>query len=70
MDAVSRAGVPVVLGHRWPLTDTSSAEKFTETFFESLLRREAPEQALLKARQALPEQDPTWASAVMIVQES
>jgi hypothetical protein len=68
MDAIAWAGVPIVVGHRWPLIDGRSSVKFVKTFYERLLAEYPPEQALLWARKEVQVDDPTWASAVMIVQ--
>lgn len=68
MDAVVRTGVPIVVGHRWPLLDSDSSVKFVEMFYSKLLAEYSPEQALFWARREVPEDDPTWASAVMVVQ--
>jgi CHAT domain-containing protein len=68
MDAVARAGVPIVMGHRWPLIDSKNSVRFVETFYKRLLAEYPPEQALLWARREVQLDDPIWASAVMIVQ--
>jgi CHAT domain-containing protein len=68
MDAVVRTGVPITVGHRWPLVDNESSGRFVKTFYEKLLADYSPEQALFWARRAVMQDDPTWASAVMVVQ--
>lgn len=68
MDAVIRRGVPVVIGHRWPLVDGPPAVSFVRTFYKQLLSGHTPDQAILSARQSVEDYDATWASAVMVLQ--
>ena len=68
VDAVVRTGVPIVIGHRWPLLDSNAAVRLVQTFYEKLLGESAPEQAMLWARRSVKQHDPTWASPVMVVQ--
>ena len=70
-DAVAQAGVPSVIGFRWPVLDTS-APKFAFAFYRSLLEQGSPEIALWRARReiaALNRNDPTWLSPILIHQE-
>jgi CHAT domain-containing protein len=68
VDAVVKSGVPIVMGHRWPLIDGASSTRFVQTFYQRLLSQYPPDQALLFARQAVAADDPTWASSVMVMQ--
>lgn len=69
-DAVVQAGVPSVLGFRWPVSD-SRARDFAKAFYTSLLDRGNPETAVWKARCELAEADRdelTWLSPILIHQ--
>lgn len=68
LDAVAHAGVPTVVGHRWPMVDTKQGLSFVESFYEKLVRGYVPEDAILRARRELQEHDYVWASPVMYVQ--
>lgn len=67
VDALVKAGVPIIVGHRLPLKDQASV-KFANEFYQHLLRKYSPEISLLRARKSLPEDDSAWASAVMLMQ--
>jgi CheY-like chemotaxis protein len=69
-DAVAQAGVPSVLGFRWPVSD-DGALKLALALYESLLEQGSPEVALWDARRelaALDRDDPTWLSPILIHQ--
>lgn len=59
-----RQGVPAVLGMQFPLRD-SSAGRFAQTFYRSLIESSALDTALLQGRQALQEASPDWAVPVL-----
>jgi CHAT domain-containing protein len=70
-DAVVQAGVPSVLGFRWPVSD-NGAREFALAFYESLLRQGSPEIAAWQARRKLARADrsyPTWLSPILIHQQ-
>ena len=70
-DAIIHAGVPSVLGYRWPLSDVS-APKFTTAFYTALAEREELDTAVLEARKAAAtasRDDPTWYSPILIMQD-
>ncbi len=69
-DAVAQAGVPSVLGFRWPVSD-SGAQLLAQEFYKSLLDSGSPEIALWRARQELAARnrnDSTWMSPILIHQ--
>ena len=69
-DGIIQAGVPSVLGYRWPVS-ARRAQEMTLAFYRSLLRYGSPELALLDARRELAarkKDDLTWASPILIVQ--
>jgi CheY-like chemotaxis protein len=69
-DAAIQAGVPSVVGFRWPVS-VRGARKFAVEFYQSLVNQGSPELALLEARRELAmlsRDDPTWASPILIVQ--
>lgn len=70
-EALVQANVPVVLGYRWNVLD-SSAQYLGSAFYKHLCRTLAPEEALLEARRDslrdLGPDDETWASIVMLMQ--
>ena len=69
-DGIIQAGVPSVLGYRWPVSAVR-AQEMTLAFYRSLLRHGSPELALLDARRELAarkKDDLTWASPILIVQ--
>jgi CHAT domain-containing protein/CheY-like chemotaxis protein len=70
VDAIVRAGVPAVVGHRWPLVDDLTSLKFVEEFYTKLLTDYTPEQAIFWARKAISNKIPDWASAILVVQSS
>lgn len=69
-DAIVWAGVPSVLGFRWPVSDMG-ALAFAKAFYKSLLEKGSPEIAAWQARCTLAanRNDPTWLSPVLIYQE-
>jgi CheY-like chemotaxis protein len=69
-DGIIQAGVPSVLGFRWPVS-ADGAQKLALDFYESFLKYGSPERALLDARRelAISARDaPDWASPILIVQ--
>jgi|YNPNPStandDraft_1061719.scaffolds.fasta_scaffold11615_2 ActR/RegA family two-component response regulator len=68
-DAVAQAGVPSVLGFRWPVSD-DGARRLALAFYKSLLEQGSPEIALWNARceLAINRNDTTWLSPVLIHQ--
>lgn len=69
-DAIVRAGIPTVLGYRWPVSD-AGAPKMAETFYRELLRDGRPDVALWRARReiaAINRNDLTWLSPILIHQ--
>ncbi len=68
-DAAIQAGVPSVLGFRWPLS-VGGAREFSSEFYQSLANQGSPESAVLEARRELAanRDDLTWASPILIVQ--
>jgi CheY-like chemotaxis protein len=70
-DAVAQAGVPSVLGFRWPVSDEGACE-MALAFYRSLLDQGKPEIALWSARReiAAPDRnDTTWMSPILIHQK-
>jgi CheY-like chemotaxis protein len=70
-DAVVQAGVPSVLGFRWPVSDEGACE-MALAFYRSLLDQGKPEIALWSARceLAAPDRDDTtWMSPILIHQQ-
>jgi hypothetical protein len=51
LEAIARAGIPTVLGHRWAVPD-AAARAFALTFYEELMTTLSPGVALLRARNA------------------
>ena len=70
MDSVVAAGVPAVLGYRWPVS-SFDATALALTFYDKLHQHESLEMALLLARQELRAQsdDQTWLAPILVVQE-
>jgi CHAT domain-containing protein len=68
LPAVAEAGVPIAIGHRWPVPDTPGTLNLVEHFYQRLTRGYPPERAMLWARRSISQTDPSWASAVMIDQ--
>jgi CHAT domain-containing protein len=68
-DAVVQAGVPSVVGFRWPVSD-DGARKLALAFYHSLLEQGSPEIALWNARceLAVDRNDTTWLSPILIHQ--
>jgi len=68
-DAVAQAGVPSVLGFRWPVSD-DGATKLALAFYRSLLEQGSPEVALWSARceLAIDRDDTTWLSPILVHQ--
>lgn len=70
-DAVAQAGIPSVLGFRWPVTD-SGACQLAQSFYRSLLEQGSLTVALWLARRevaALNKSDTAWLTPVLIHQE-
>jgi CHAT domain-containing protein len=69
VDAAVQAGIPAVLGMRWPVSDRS-ARVLACAFYESLFNSRELDTALLSARQevARDRDDITWLSPVLVVQ--
>jgi len=68
-DAVVQAGVPSVLGFRWPVSD-DGARRLALAFYQSLLEQGNPEFALWSARceLAVDRNDTTWLSPILVHQ--
>lgn len=67
-DAIVKAGVPAVLGYRWPIGD-GDARTLAEKFYEVLGQQGELDVALLEARRALyRNQRPAWLSPMLVVQ--
>ena len=69
-DAIAQAGVPSVLGFRWPVSDRGACE-MALAFYRSLLDQGSPEVGLWSARcklAALDRNDTTWMSPILIHQ--
>jgi len=69
-DGIIQAGVPSVLGFRWPVS-VGGARKLAIDFYRSLLKYGSPELALLDARRELAMSTldtPDWASPILVVQ--
>jgi ActR/RegA family two-component response regulator len=70
-DAVVQAGVPSVVGFRWPVSDEGS-KRLSMMFYKSLLEQGSPEIALWRARSefaATNKNDPAWLSPILIHQK-
>ena len=71
MDAIVQAGVPVVLGYRWYVTD-SGARHFAGHFYNTLFETQSPPQAALHARREVyirDASDETWTSPILVTQK-
>lgn len=71
MDAIVQAGVPVVLGYRWYVTD-QGARQFASLFYKALFETQSPPQAALHARREMYIQDATdetWTSPILVTQK-
>jgi len=69
-DGIIHAGVPSVLGFRWPVSD-SGAKELALTFYKSLANQGKIDTALLNARcevAARDRDDITWLSPILIMQ--
>jgi hypothetical protein len=69
-DGAIYAGVPAVLGFRWPVSD-KSAKQLALAFYRSLLGQGNLDLALFHARREVAgpnRDDPTWISPILIVQ--
>jgi hypothetical protein len=69
-DGIVHAGVPAVLGFRWPVSDRGG-KKLALAFYKSLARQGQIDTALLAARcevAALDRDDITWLSPILIMQ--
>jgi len=70
-DAAVQAGIPSVMGFRWPVSDFR-ARKLAIAFYSSLLQQGSPEIALWSARCELAAEsrnEPTWLSPILIHQK-
>jgi CHAT domain-containing protein len=69
-DSIIRAGVPAVLGFRWPVSDSGALTLALE-FYESLAEQGQLDTALLHARSEVAARNPddiTWLSPILIMQ--
>jgi DNA-binding response OmpR family regulator len=69
-DAAISAGVPSVIGFRWPVSDTG-AYHLAMAFYEALLQTGRPDHALCTARSTVYRRlhdDPAWLSPVLVMQ--
>lgn len=71
LDAFYRAGVPTILGYRWPVIDYS-ANLLAMHFYECLFRNFCPAQSLFQARELAASEigrdEDVWASPVLFMQ--
>ena len=70
-DAVAQAGIPSVLGFRWPVSDAGACQ-LALSFYRSLLEQGSPPIALWMARceqAALNKGDTAWLTPILIHQE-
>lgn len=70
-DGLIHAGIPAVLGYRWPVFD-ASAPKLAMAFYESLAEQGHLDTALLYARNEIAGEDRddiTWLSPILVVQD-
>jgi CHAT domain-containing protein len=70
-DSAVNAGIPTVLGFRWPVSDDGACQ-LALAFYRSLLEQGSPGIALLEARRELAgpnRDDPAWLSPILIHQE-
>jgi CHAT domain-containing protein len=68
MGAAVNAGVPVVIGNRWPVRDENVTLQMIDSFYDALRREHTPEYALHRARctaHAHSSDVITWASPVI-----
>jgi CHAT domain-containing protein len=69
-DGIIHAGVPAVLGFRWPVSD-SGAKTLALEFYTSLAKQGQLDTALLDARREVATRnrdDITWLSPILIMQ--
>ena len=70
-DALSKSGIPAILGYRWPVND-DSAKLLAEHFYENLFRNFCPARSLHLARDhaasEIGRDEDIWASAVLLLQ--
>lgn len=69
--AITKAGIPTVVGFCWPVSDRYAPE-FALKFYDSLLKEGSPEVAMWRARRYLNGRypnDSTWMSPILIHQE-
>ncbi len=69
-EGIINAGVPSVLGYRWPVSD-EGAMLLATAFYESLVKQGHLDTALLDARREvamLDRDDITWLSPILIMQ--
>ena len=67
-DALIQAGIPSVLGFRWPVAD-DGAVQLAVTFYDTLARDGRLDFSLLEARKLIKRDDLTWLSPVLIAQK-
>jgi CHAT domain-containing protein len=78
LEALARAGVPILLGYRWSVVD-ASALRFSTAFYDELWRTFSPGNALVEARksiamgrgegdESIERDDDAWASPVLVIQ--
>ncbi|MBN1922055.1 MAG: CHAT domain-containing protein [Anaerolineae bacterium] len=70
-DAIIQAGVPSVLGYRWPVP-AARARDFSLAFYRSFIQHGSPPLAVLEARKKLAMDDKdelTWVSPILISQD-
>jgi hypothetical protein len=69
--AAAQAGVPAVVGYRWPVDDRLAA-MHARLFYRSLFKHQSLEIAFLRTRRAMHrrfEADPIWASSMLVMGE-
>ena len=69
IDGLLQAGVPSIIGFRWPVLDSGS-EKLAIAFYKYLAQEGQPDTALLLARREISEEpeDRSWLSPILILQ--
>ncbi len=67
-DALVQAGIPSVLGFRWPVSDLG-AIRLAVRFYDTLARDGRLDVSLLEARKFIERDDLTWLSPVLIAQK-
>jgi hypothetical protein len=73
MFELATAGLPAVAGFRWGITE-DAASSFARSFYEHLLKERCLEVAFWRARREIhdksaPEENLTWASPMLVVQD-